>query len=679
MGLSGAPAPASENFDVDYRTLYLRSQRRYERERVVRLEVEAVAEQRLRDLYERERQQALLEAVARHANGTSSEEDAFRFALTEVCRHAGWAFGCVYLPYESDLSRLAPSAIWHCASEDLASFLTASSTTIFLQGVGLPGRVLASGQAHWIHDVAEDGDFPRLAAARECGLRSGIAFPVVVAGEVVAVVEYFSREILARDPVLLSVLNEIGTQLGRVVERARASRRLAHEATHDVLTDLPNRLLFLEHLSRTMGEVSEPGAATYAVLFIDLDGFKLVNDSLGHRAGDHMLIEIATRFSAVTSQQGGGRHTLARIGGDEFTVLLNDIADEAEALAFAGELLGKLREPISVAGHHLHGSASVGVVMGSFGCSSASDLMRDADLAMYRAKALGRSRVVVFDESMHRQAVHRLKVESDLRAALLRDAEFVLHFQPIMSLVTRRPIGFEALVRWQKSDELVYPDAFIEIAEASGLIVPLGSWVMEQACRVASRLNLHRPAGDRLWISVNVSAHQFSQADFVGKIRQVLAETGATPDMLTLEITETVAMTNTTRSVSTLQSLRGMGVSISIDDFGTGHSSLSSLHRLPFDTLKIDRSFVSEMGQKGDGLEIVRTILALARSLSLDVVAEGVETIEQANALTLMGCDQAQGYYFSRPKPEAMIDAFLIEAGYPSLAHDAEKSARGFG
>lgn len=652
MGLSSILVEQEiANPEPDYRVLYLRAQKRLERERAVRLEVEAIAERGLRDLHERERHQALLEAVARHANGTSSEEDALGFVLAEVCRHAGWAFGCVYRPGTQDPSRLAQSSMLHVAGAGIDAFAAATESAEFPLEDGLPGRVRASGHAHWVADVTNDDNFQRRPAAVACGLRAGVAFPILVAGEVVAVVEFFAREVLALDAALLAVLSEIGTQLGRVVERARAAQRLVYDAKHDALTGLPNRALFLERLEAALTR----GCAS-AVLFIDLDRFKLVNDSLGHAAGDAFLVEIARRFHAAT-RRAGPEHVLARLGGDEFIVLLEGVADHTAASDFAERLLDAIGAPIDVGSASLHATASVGIVIAQPGCCSAHDLMRDADLAMYRGKTAGRGRVTLFDNSLHREAVRRLEIETDLRAGV-RDGNFLLHFQPIMSLADRRTLGFEALVRWQRTPgALVYPGDFVGIAEETGLIKPLGFWVMAQACRAAVRWSATRSEGGRCWVSVNVSPRQFRGDDFVDRVRTILRDTGAEPGLLKIEITEGVAMENTEHAASVLRSLRGIGVGISIDDFGTGYSSLSSLHRLPFDTLKIDRSFVAAMEQEGDG--IVRTILGLARSLRLDVVAEGTETAAQVDALTALGCDGAQGYYFSRPVPEAAAAAMV--------------------
>ena len=338
-------------------------------------------------------------------------------------------------------------------------------------------------------------------------------------------------------------------------------------------------------------------------------------------------------------------------------MLLDEVAGPGDATSFAERLLDALRDPVAIEGATLHVTASIGIVMAEPGRGTAHNLMRNADLAMYRAKTAGRARIAVFDDSLHRDAVRRLEVENDLRAGL-RDETFVLHFQPIVALTDRRTLGFEALVRWQRTPNvLVYPGDFITIAEESGLIVPLGFWVMEQACRAAVRWNAAHATQTARWVSVNVSPRQFRCDDMVERVRTILHETGTAPRLLKIEITESVAMENTERAASVLRDLRALGVGISIDDFGTGYSSLSSLHRLPFDTLKIDRSFVEAMDRDGDG--IVRTVLGLARSLHLGVVAEGTETEAQVTALAALGCDQAQGYHFSRPMPEAAVAAMI--------------------
>lgn len=419
--------------------------------------------------------------------------------------------------------------------------------------------------------------------------------------------------------------------------------------------------MFVERLERAIARTSRDAGTVYAVLFIDLDRFKLVNDSLGHQAGDHLLTEIASRFARIVAATGA-LHTLARLGGDEFTVLLEEIASDAEALALAEQLLQALDAPILIEDQPLHGSASIGITSGTIGYTSAAEVMRDADLAMYRAKSLGRSRAATFDPSLHLKAVLRLAIEGDLRRAL-RENQFVLHYQPIMALSADRMTGFEALIRWQKEPGvLVPPNDFISIAEETGLIVHIGTWVLREACRTVARWNSERPANDLLSVSVNVSSRQFQQPDFVDQVQGALHASGADPQTLRIEITESVAIENTDRVVSILDALRALGVRISIDDFGTGYSSLSYLHRLPFDTIKIDRSFILSMSQDEDGREIVRTILDLARNLRMDVVAEGTETCADVDSLREMGCGYAQGYYFSRSIDENAVDAWLSMA-----------------
>ena len=656
-----AAAPPAVAPDPDYHALYLAAQRRFERERRARQQAETIAEEGLRTLHQRERHAALLATIARHANGSSTQVEALQGALSEICDHTGWVCGFAYFPDEAAERRLVLSACWLAVGEGLDAFIQATQTARFPLRHGLPGRVDATRQAAWIRDVAEDDNFPRKCEAIACGLRAGIAFPILVEGEVAVVIEFFAREALDADALFLTVLETVGTQLGRVVERERTRAQLVYDATHDALTGLPNRALFHERLASRIVAEADAGALPFAVLFIDLDRFKLVNDSLGHRAGDALLVTIARRFARAL-ERSGIAHLLARLGGDEFVVLLDRVAATAQAIRVAEELLAALACPIALEGQSLYGSASIGVTCSTLGYASAADVMRDADLAMYEAKHKGKARVALFEPNLHLQAVTRLAVESDLRHAL-SEGQFVLHYQPIVALGTNHPIGFEALVRWQKAPGvLIPPAAFIGIAEETGLIVFLGDHVLQQACRTVARWNADRAEGDALFVAVNVSARQFQQPNFVQSVERAIAHAGARASFLRLELTESVAIANVARTVEILDALRARGVRVSIDDFGTGHSSLAYLHQLAFDTIKIDRSFVQAMDDATDGGHIVRTILDLARNLNVSVVAEGAETAEHMAKLERLGCPYVQGYFVSRPLNEDAATIWLSEA-----------------
>ncbi len=637
----------------------LKLENRLQRERVARLKAEEIAEKGLSDLYEKQQQLTLLETIATAANQSSSVDETMRFALAAICQHTGWGFGNVYLPSATIADHLTPAGVWHASDPaHLEAFISLTLETSFAIGEGLPGRVYQSGKPAWISDLTADRNFPRAAVAVLSGCRAAFAFPVLVGNDVLGVLEFFHHNTVGPDEQFLGVLAQIGTQLGRVVERRRAEQKLMHDATHDPLTGLPNRLLFSDRLERAVATHLRRPDIGFAVIFIDLDRFKLVNDSLGHSAGDVLLQEIATRFSQVLVETGhklaaGEAVTLARLGGDEFTILLEDIGRSSIAVDVAQSLQDSLRNPLFIDGQELYSSASIGVATSEAGYTCAADIMRDADLAMYRAKAEGRARVEIFNQSLHVEAKRRLTMESDLRNAL-KKKEFVLHYQPIVALSSREVTGFEALVRWQKSDgHIIPPSDFIPLAEETGLIVFIGSWVLEQSLKTLAAWQRDYPRATPLTMSVNVSPRQFHQTDFVEQVIDAVIASGVPPSTLRLEITESVTIQNAQHAIGILERLRQFGVRVSIDDFGTGYSSLSYLHQLPFDTLKIDRSFVSALQSRSDGGQIVQTILDLAKNLNLDVVAEGTESEEHVDILHQMGCGFAQGYFFSRPLNEA--------------------------
>ena len=666
--LTPSLAPVADPFD-QLNLKILKLENRLQRERVARLKAEEIAEKGLSDLYEKQQQLTLLETIATAANQSSSVEETMRFALNAICSHTGWTFGNVYLPSASAPDHLAPAGIWHASDPDhLQDFIAMTMETEFRTGEGLPGRVFGSGKPAWISDLAKDRNFPRMSAAMLSGCRAAFAFPVLVGNDVLGVLEFFHHNVVGPDEQFLGILAQIGTQLGRVVERRRAEEELMHDATHDPLTGLPNRLLFSDRLERAVATHQRRPDIGFAVIFIDLDRFKLVNDSLGHSAGDALLQEIAGRFSKALAAfgntlAGSETITLARLGGDEFTILLEDIERSAIAVDVAQTLQDSLRDPLFIDGQELYSSASIGVASSEAGYSSAADIMRDADLAMYRAKAEGRARVEIFDQSLHVEAKRRLTLESDLRNAL-RKKEFVLHYQPIVAISSGQVTGFEALVRWQKDDgQIVPPSDFIPLAEETGLIVFIGSWVLEEALKTLSAWQRDYPRTSPLTMSVNVSPRQFHQTDFVDQVIDAVTRSGIPPRTLRLEITESVTIQDAQHAVTILERLRKFGVRVSIDDFGTGYSSLSYLHQLSFDTLKIDRSFVSAMQSHGDGGQIVQTILDLAKNLKLDVIAEGTESAEHVDMLRQMGCGFAQGYFFSRPLNEGAAVALLSTTG----------------
>jgi diguanylate cyclase (GGDEF)-like protein/PAS domain S-box-containing protein len=423
----------------------------------------------------------------------------------------------------------------------------------------------------------------------------------------------------------------------------------------DALTGLPNRLLLMDRLERLVEHSKRHKDYLFSVLFLDLDGFKMINDSLGHVVGDQLLVAVANRLAKClrasdTVTRLEQPFTIARLGGDEFTILLDQIEDPQDATLVAERLLSALAASFNLDGKDIFTSASIGIALSNTGYDNPEDLLRDADTAMYRAKSLGKARYQVFDVEMRTSVIARLQLETDLRTALER-REFRNFYQPIVELESGRIIGFEALLRWQHPTRgLLQPAYFIPVAEETGLIRELGWWNLQEACRQIKTWNACRDAGSPpLSISVNLSVKQFLQPNLVTEIGKFLTELDLPPEILKLEITESTVMGDPSAAIEMLSQIKSLGVQLSADDFGTGYSSLSYLHRFPLDTLKIDRSFTGKIGQEGDSIEIVRTILPMARSLHLNVIAEGVETAEQLAILRKLNCEYAQGFYFSKP------------------------------
>lgn len=434
-------------------------------------------------------------------------------------------------------------------------------------------------------------------------------------------------------------------QIQDITHRRRAEQQLVHEAFHDALTGLPNRAWFMEQLQVSLELVHSQKDRLFAVLFLDLDRFKLINDSIGHMVGDQLLIAIANRLRNCLRPED----KVARLGGDEFTILLDDIRNANEAAEVADRIQKHLSQAFNLGGYETFTTVSIGIALSSPDYQRPEDFLRDADTAMYQAKSLGKARYVIFDKGMHVRAVNLLQLETDLRRAIDRN-EFFIEYQPIVELETGRLQGFEALVRWQHPERgSIPPSRFIGVAEETGSIVAIGEWVLLQACRQMQHWKEKHSLTIPLSISINLSGRQFGHSNLLEQITHILDVTGLDPRALKLEITESVVMESVESAASTLERLRALGVGISIDDFGTGYSSLSFLHRLPINTLKIDRSFVGRMTENNENKEIVRTIIMLANTLSMGVIAEGVETKEQADLLRELGCQSIQGYLVSKP------------------------------
>ena len=436
-----------------------------------------------------------------------------------------------------------------------------------------------------------------------------------------------------------------------ISERKALQAQLTHQAFHDQLTGLANRSLFLDRVTHAL-TLARRHQKPLAVIFLDLDNFKTVNDSLGHSVGDRLLTIAAQRLLASVRTAD----TVARLGGDEFAVLLEDADQDGAATAVVNRIVQALRHPFSLDGREVFASASIGIAIAGEE-ESASDLVRNADMAMYLAKSGGKGRYEIFEPRMHVQAVERLELEADLRHAIERE-EFALHYQPIVLLHTGEITGVEALVRWQHPRRgMLGPPQFIPVAEETGLIVPLGRWVVRDACRQAARWQ--RMRGAPMTLTVNISGHQIQGESIVDDVREALEESGLDPRHLVLEITESVLMQHNEVLLLRLRALKSLGVRLAIDDFGTGYSSLGYLQRFPIDILKIDKSFVDNVGMNDGEPALARAVIALGETLRLQTIAEGIEQRRQLNGLQELGCEMGQGYYFARPIAASAIDDML--------------------
>jgi len=449
-------------------------------------------------------------------------------------------------------------------------------------------------------------------------------------------------------------------------QRLAAQAQLNHELLHDSLTGLPNRKYVITHLEDCLGRVSRSELAGFIVLFLDLDRFKVVNDSLGHLLGDQLLVEMAQRLSQI-------QHWVARLGGDEFVMVLDHTDDVMVAIRTADQILAALGSPCHLAGHDLTVGASIGIVRATQPNQTPTELIRDADLAMYSAKAKGRNRYAIFDPAMQLAAAQRLTMETDLRQALAQQ-QFVLYYQPIVDLQSGQITGLESLVRWQHPTlGLLSPGQFIPLAEETGLIVPLGWWVLDTACAQLAQWRRQQPHLKDLTVSVNVSASQLREAHWLDRVNRALGQTHLHGSSLILEITETLLLQNINLTARQMQQLQRGAVGISIDDFGTGYSSFSYLHQLPITSFKIDQMFIHDLMVKPQNQEIVKTMLVLAHQMGVSVTAEGIETEAQKTLLRAMGCHLGQGYWFDRPLPADQIlqrlqaPAYAVETVEPSF------------
>lgn len=605
-----------------------------------------------------ERRQAMEHAVTRVLADAESLDIAIPRIIQTICETMGWHYGDRY-EYDRDSGLLMRREVWAIDTPEMREFAEAGahrSTRPDASGGGLIRRTYATGEVVWMSDVSQNLSLERQALIQKAGLRGACAFPLVAGGVTLGVMEFFHRDAREPDQMLIAIGESIGSQIGQYIVRTQAEAAVRHVAMHDALTDLPNRVMFNHRLEQAVAQAQRHGRML-AVMFVDLDRFKIINDTLGHEAGDHLLREVAQRLTGELRLSD----IVARLGGDEFVVLLDDVADVDAVGVVADKIVNSLTSAFRIADQDVHVSASVGIAAYPADAQDMRTLMKYADIAMYRAKEQGRNNFQFYSDQISVHSFERLTLEAQLRRALERD-EFVLHYQPIVEAKTGAVVGMEALVRWQQTGgDLVEPAKFIPIAEETGLIVPIGLWVLQKACEQ------HRKWAElgmaRVRVSVNLSPRQFVHRTLVEDIVSALESAGVGGECLELEITETTVMQNAPRTIELLGQLKAKGIRIAVDDFGTGYSSLAYLKRFPIDSLKIDRSFISELPGNASDAAIAQAIVSMAHNLDLTVIAEGVETAEQIQFLREHGCDELQGYYFNKPMPGPEATALLLNSG----------------
>jgi diguanylate cyclase (GGDEF)-like protein/PAS domain S-box-containing protein len=613
------------------------------------------------DITARKRDEQLLaleHAVTRTLAEADTAAAGLKAVLRTVCETEGWELGR-YFAADDKAGVVRFGEAWGVPDGEIERFIETSRTLTYASGIGLAGRVWQSGEPLWVADVNQDARVSAAGRARESGIRGAFVFPLVFGGRTIGVVIFNSRAVREPEERLLRAIHVIGSQIGQFLQRKQAEDKLAQLAQFDTVTGLPNRHLFNDRLGQMLTHAQRNDWSA-GVLFVDLDRFKAVNDTYGHAAGDMLLREVAARLKdSVRSGDNVGR-----LSGDEFAVALSNLAKADDAGLVAQKVVDALAAPFDLAGHQAYISASIGIALFPSDGQEPDALIKNADTAMYRAKESGRNNYQFYLPQMNERLTQRLQLEGQLRGALDR-REFLLHYQPKVSLATGAITGFEALLRWQRGEQLVPPAEFIAVLEETSLIVPVGEWVLRSVCE---QLKRWEQAGIAVRpVAVNISARQFQRKGLAKVVGQVLLENKVDPRLLELELTETLLMSDAEEAVETLVQLKSLGVHLAVDDFGTGYSSLAYLKRFPLNALKIDRAFIRDAVTDPDDAAIALTIISLAHSLKLKVVAEGVETEGQLNFLRSHGCDEMQGYYFARPlRVEDCTQALVEDRRLPS-------------
>jgi len=600
-----------------------------------------------------ERQLTLQIVVTRILSECETAEEAVTRTIHACCEVLGWACGARWdLDRASGLVRCLET--WGPRGDaTLAEFVAETRGLAFIPDAsgGPVQRVAALAATQWVEDLGEETDTSRVPLALRAGLRSACVFPIVAGDESFGAIELLARDRRVADVEAIGLVGYLGSQIGQFMARREAERNLEFVASHDPLTGLPNRALFNQRLNQVLAQSSRHDRKC-AVLFVDLDRFKVVNDTMGHEAGDRLLKDVSERLRG-TLREGD---TVARQGGDEFVVLIEEFQTSAQLAGVGRKIVDRLAQAFTFDAREFHISASVGIATYPADGTDAQSLMKHADIAMYRAKEGGKNQYQFYSPAMNRHSVDRLAVENALRHAVGR-GELLLHYQPKFEAAERCMVAMEALVRWRRPGVgMVHPADFIPLAEETGLAVAMGEWVLRAACAQAARWRSEGLAPVR--VAVNLSPRHFAHEGFVACVSAALADAGLPAEALELELTEVIALRDAERASRVLTQLEAMGVRFALDDFGTGYSSLSCLKRLPLDTVKVDRSFIAHLPGNPDDAAIARAVIAMAHSLRIRVVAEGVETEEQARFLRIHGCDEMQGNLFSPPlAPE---DAALL-------------------
>lgn len=589
--------------------------------------------------------------VARCLAGADSASVALKAVIRSICETQGWECGR-YLRVDEQARVLRFSECWNIPGDAIEQFVASKREAVLGLGVGLAGRAWQSGQPAWIADIKNDARSLGAPVTLETGMHCAFHFPVISERKTIGVLAFNSRKVREPDERLLQAVRVIGGQIGQYLQRKQAEERIEYLATHDGLTSLPNRAVFSEMLNFAI-----PHARRYnhniAVLFIDLDRFKIINDTLGHEAGDQLLQEIATRLTGCLRKSD----VVARLGGDEFVVMLQEAGEAEQVAVVARKILSAAIKPIVLLGHECRVTASIGICMYPAHARDEQSLMKNADIAMYLAKEQGKNTFQFYSENIKTQSLERISLETSLRHALERN-ELRLHYQAKLDLKTNEITGMEALLRWQHPDfGMVTPLRFIPIAEETGLILPIGRWVLKTAC--AQNVAWQRHGLPPMCVAVNLTARQFADENLLPDVAAALEASGMRPELLELEITESMVMHTPEQAIKVLTAVKQMGVRIAIDDFGVGYSSLAQIRRFPIDTLKVDRSFVRDLAKNAENQAITEAIIAMGRTLSLTVVAEGVETQEQQAFLSNHACDAMQGFYFSKPLPQDEFTSFM--------------------